>query len=361
MATAAAVSPMARLTAEVVATLPNSRALAWHGDVLYLSCGYDLYAARMISPPFQIRKLASYAPGLRRSITSRFHLTLRLFRDGFHALAVLPCGNLVGAVPGAIVTLRRGEQEFQSTHRIVRGTRPLHITATPDGRVLWGEYFDNAQRSEAHIYQSRDQGSTWEVAHTFPARTIRHVHNILYDQWDDCLWIFTGDYGRECKIIRASRDLRSFDEVVSGNQQCRAVAAVLSAGGIYFTSDTPLERNFIYFLDRNGSIHTLESIPTSSIYGCRNRSGIFFSTMVEPSQVNPSHEVTVVGSSNGADWQQICRWQKDRWPMRLFQYGNALLPDGENETGFLAATTVAVQSSDCVTTIWRTGPERVLS
>ena len=354
MATAPAVSSTARLSAELAATLPKFRALTWHGDLLYLSCGYDLYAARMVSPPFQPRKVATYYPGIRRNLTSRFRLSSRLFRDGFHALAVLPSGNLVGAVPGAIVTLGRGSQRFQVTHRITRGTRPLHIAATPDGRVLWGEYFDNPERSEVYVYQSRDQGLKWEVAHTFPAGSIRHVHNILYDKWEDCLWILTGDYGSECKIIRASRDLPAYAEVVSGNQQCRAVAAVVSAEGIYFASDTPLENNSIYLLERSGRIHTLDTVSSSSIYGCRNRSALFFSTMVEPSNVNLSNQVKVIGSHNGADWQQIAAWRNDRWPMRLFQYGNAFLPDGENTTHFLAATTVAVQDADCVTTIWRT-------
>src|SRR5262249_25895394 len=157
---------------------------------IYLSRGYQLYVTRTVSSDFQLRKIAEYSSGIRRGLTSKFRLSSRLFRDGFHALAVVPSGNLVAAVPGAIVTLRAGESAFQVTHPITRGTRPLHITATPDGRVLWGEYFDNAQRSEVHIYESRDQGISWEVAHTFPARSIRHVHNIVYDRWDDCLWIF---------------------------------------------------------------------------------------------------------------------------------------------------------------------------
>lgn len=356
MATAPAVSPTVRLNAELAATLPNFRALTWHEDLLYLSRGYDLYAARMVSPPFQPRKVATYSPGIRRNLTSRFRLSSRLFRDGFHALAVLPSGNLVGAVPGAIVTLGRGEQEFRITHRITRGTRPLHITATPDGRLFWGEYFDNPERSEVYVYQSRDQGLTWEVAHTFPPGSVRHVHNIVYDLWGDYFWIFTGDHGCECKIIRASHDLASLDEVVAGTQQARAVAAVVAAEGIYYASDTPLERDFIYFLDRRGKIHSVAPIPSSSIYGCHNRSGLFFSTMIEPSKVNLANHVNLLGSNNGADWQQISTWRKDRWPMGLFQYGNAFLPDGENTTHFLAATTVAVQDADCVTTIWRTRP-----
>lgn len=353
MATATAIAARSVLNAEVIATLPNFRALAWQGDRLYVSRGYDLYSARMIGSQLQLRKVATYSPEWRRRISSRAALTSRLFRDGFHALSVLPSGNLVAAVPGAIVTLQRGQTEFQVTHKMARGARPLHIATTTAGRVFWGEYFDNAQRSEVHIFGSGDGGFTWEVAHTFPARSIRHVHNIVHDQWVDCLWIFTGDYGSECKIIRASADLSSLNEVIAGNQQCRAVAAVTSPDGIYFASDTPLEQNYIYLLDRSGKVHQLQSISSSSIYGCRNRNGIFFSTMVEPSGVNRTKNVILVGSPNGADWVQIACWPKDRWSMRFFQYGNAFLPDGDNATDLLATTTIAVRNADRETTIWR--------
>ena len=266
MATAPAIAP-ASLKAELVATLPNCRALAWQGDRLYLSRGYDLYSARMTATPFQWNKVASYSPPWHRRISSAFSLSSRLFRDGFHALSVLPSGNLVAAVPGAIVTLKTGETEFRVTHRIDRGTRPLHIVATPDGRTFWGEYFDNAQRSEVYLFGSQDGGLTWGITHAFPGQSIRHVHNVVCDRWADCLWIFTGDYGSECKIIRASLDFSRVDEIVAGDQQSRAVAAVITKEGIYFSSDTPLEQNFIYLLDRGGKVHKMESISSSSIYG----------------------------------------------------------------------------------------------
>jgi hypothetical protein len=362
MATATAIAARSGLNVEMIAALPNFRVVAWHGDRLYVSRGYDLYSLRMIGSQLQLRKVATYSPGPRRSLSSRFALSSRLFRDGFHALSVLPSGNLVAAVPGAIVTLKAGETEFQVTHKIARGTRPLHIATTPAGRMFWGEYFDNAQRSEVKIFGSHDCGLTWDVAHTFPARSVRHVHNIVYDRWGNCLWIFTGDYGSECKIIRASADLSSLNEVIAGNQQCRAVAAVTDPYGIYFASDTPLEKNYIYLLDRSGKVHRLQSISSSSIYGCRNRNGIFFSTMVEPSDVNRTRNVTLVGSNNGADWEPLASWPKDHWPMRLFQYGNAFLPDGDNTTDLLATTTIAVRGgADCVTTIWRTASKLITS
>lgn len=354
MASARAVVVPSGLKAEVIAMLPNFRALAWHGNRLYVSRGYDLYSARMTASHFQLQKVARYSPEWRRRISSKAALTSRLFRDGFHALSVLPSGNLVAAVPGALAILKAGETEFQVMHKIERGTRPLHIATTPAGRVFWGEYFDNAQRSEVHIFGSSDGGLTWDIAHTFPARSIRHVHNIVYDYWERCLWIFTGDHGSECKIIRASADLSSLDEVMAGSQQCRAVAALTGPEGIYFASDTPLEKNHIYLRDRSGGVHKLESISSSSIYGCRNRNGIFFSTMVEPSNVNRTRNVKLVGSSNGTDWEQVASWPKDHWSMQLFQYGNAFLPNGDNTTDLLAATTIAVRGADCVTTIWRT-------
>ena len=110
----------------------------------------------------------SFRPSWKRKLSVSTSLSARLFRDGFHALAVLPTGDLVAAVPGAIITLRANESEFPSTHKIIRGTRPLHITSVPDGTVFWGEYFDNSSRDEVHIYASTDSGATWSIAYTFP-------------------------------------------------------------------------------------------------------------------------------------------------------------------------------------------------
>jgi hypothetical protein len=297
--------------------------------------------------------VARYEPEWWRILTSSSRLSYRLVRDGFHALAVHPQGNLIAAVPGAIATLRPGENEFDVSHKILRGTRPLHITCTPEGRTYWGEYFDNARRDEVHIYASDDGGLHWGVAHTFARGAIRHVHNIAYDRWRKCLWIFTGDYGKECKILRASPDFAQVDEVIAGDQQARAVAVVVDEGGLLFASDTPLEKNYLYRLDRAGRLKTCCELPSSSIYGCRTRDGMFFSTMIEPSAVNMSRDITVFGSSDGGSWGAVANWRKDRWPMKYFQYGNALLPDGENSTGVLAVTTIAVEGADLETSLWR--------
>ncbi|MBS1850843.1 MAG: hypothetical protein JST79_08020 [Acidobacteria bacterium] len=346
-----------RLRLAQEAVFPGLRALFWAGSRLYASRGYRLLYAEMAQTPIVWRELASFVPSWLRSLTSFTSLTSRLLRDGFHALAVLPAGHMVAAVPGAILSLRAGEREFRRTHRIVRGTRPLHIAATPAGQFFWGEYFDNPARDEVHIYGSQDGGETWSVAYTFPRGAIRHVHNILYDRWEDCLWVLTGDNGPECRILRASCDFRSVETVLAGNQQARAVAAVPAEHGLYFASDTPLEKNSVYFLGRGGEVAPLAPLSSSSIAGCRAGDAMFFSTMVEPSQVNADRHVRLYGSLHGGDWQPLLAWKKDGWPMRFFQYGNAFLPGGENTSGLLALSTIAVQGHDFETSVWRVNTE----
>jgi hypothetical protein len=338
-----------------LARFPGLRALAWSGDVLYASRGYDLLCARVIDPTHKVawEPVAKFRPDWKRRLSVRNRLSARLLRDGFHALAISDAGALIAAVPGGIVTCAPGQSDFRVTHRLTRGTRPLHITAVHGGTIYWGEYFDNAQRDGVHIYASTDQGATWNTAYTFATGAIRHVHNIVYDPWAICLWILTGDYGDECRILRASCDLRQIDTVLQGNQQARAVAAVPMDDGLYFSSDTPLESNFIYRLDRAGRLSQLAPITSSSIYGCRVRHHLFFSTMVEPSEVNRDRNVRIYGGETSGNWQSLLAWPKDLWPMGLFQYGNAFLPDGENRTSYLAVTTVAAKKDDAVTSLYK--------
>jgi hypothetical protein len=340
------------------ARFPKLRALAWDGDHLFASRGYQLLRARIQNPSDRVtwQAVARFRPALRRRLSVNNRLTVRLFRDGFHAVAVLPSGGVVAAVPGAIITLRPNESEFRLTHAITRGTRPLHIAAVPAGAVYWGEYFDNAQRDEVHIYASTDNGATWNTAYTFPKSAIRHVHNIVHDAWANCLWVLTGDYGDECRILRASCDFSQVDTVLQGNQQSRAVALVPTEDGLYFSSDTPLESNHIYRLGREGKLSQLAPISSSSIYGCRVGPQVFFSTMVEPSEVNRDPNVRIYGGHGNNDWRPLLAWQKDRWPMGLFQYGNAFLPDGNNTTPYLAVTTIAVESDDMVTSLYSVCP-----
>jgi hypothetical protein len=166
--------------------------------------------------------------------------------------------------------------------------------------------------------------------------------------------VLTGDYGDECRILRAACDFSRVDIVLQGQQQARAVAAIPTEDALYFSSDTPLESNSVYRLDRNGKLTQLAPISSSSIYGCCVGSKVFFSTMVEPSEVNRDRAVRIYGADVSKDdrWSPLLSWQKDSLPMGLFQYGNAFLPDGNNTTPYLAVTTAAVKSDDMTLSLY---------
>jgi hypothetical protein len=105
-------------------------------------------------------------------------------------------------------------------------------------------------------------------------------------------------------------------------------------------------------LDRGGKLTSLAKLSSSSIYGCRLEQAIFFSTMVEPSAVNRDRHARLYGALNGIDWHPLLSWKKDAWPPRFFQYGNVFLPDGNNTSGVLALSTIAVQPGDLDTSVW---------
>jgi len=122
---------------------------------------------------------------------------------------------------------------------------------------------------------------------------------------------------------------------------------------LYLSTDTPVEKNHVYRIDRAGKVEQVGGLASSSIFGCRVGEVMFFSTMIEPSAVNTVREVQIAGSRDGTNWQVLAGWKKDNLPKRYFQYGNAFLPDGENSTNYLAATTIAVKPDDLVTTLWK--------
>lgn len=342
-------SPRVRL--EPLGRFPGLRVLTWHGGDLYAGCGYHLLRWRSGEGDWQ--PFASFEASGWRRLSSAHRLSARLFRDGYHALVVLPDGNLVVALPGIIGRLPAGTGRVEASFRVPRGTRPLALAATASGYVFWGEYFDNPRRDAVHLYGSADSGRSWQIVHTFPPGSIRHVHSITYDPYGECLWVLTGDEGRECRILRAAQDWSTVTTVIAGDQQARAVSLVPLPEAVYFATDTPMEQNFIYRLRREGHLERLAPIACSSFWSCRVGRVVFFSTTVEPSEVNRDVCSTLYGSADMEHWAACLRWQRDAWPSRFFQYPTILLPSGDNPTDLLAATGLAVREEDQVTHLWR--------
>jgi hypothetical protein len=229
----------------------------------------------------------------------------------------------------------------------------LALAVTASGALFWGEYWSNRERKPVHVYGSLDGGRTWEIVYTFGAGSIRHIHNIIYDRFADCLWVLTGDTDSESRIIRARPDWREVHTVLGGSQQARVVGLVPMSKALYYATDTPWEGNHIYRFERDGAPEPLLAISGSVMQGCRVGEALFFSTAVEPSRVNRCPFSCLYGSADGQSWKELRQWRADLWSGQLFQYGRVLLPRGENGTDILAGTSVGVRRHDNVMHAWR--------
>ena len=261
---------------------------------------------------------------------------IRLNRLGVQSLIPITESIMVIVENNRIYRVNLESGKVEAVFEDFQGRRPLFMCQALNGDLYFGEYYNNASRDPVRIFASRDQGLTFEKVYTFQKNTIRHVHGIFSDSYSGDIWVTTGDTDQESWIWKTGDGFQSLVPIIGGDQQYRAVQLLFSETHVYFGSDTPLERNHLFRLDRKtGSVETLQEIQGSVFYGAKVGDYLFFSTVVEPSSVNQDKNVYLWGSGDGMDWQVINSFRKDLLPEKLFQYGQIRFPIGENQTGNL--------------------------
>jgi hypothetical protein len=261
-----------------------------------------------------------------RGIAAAPRAVARLLRQDVYALVVLGDGARLAIARHGIYRAEPGSTAMTRVYEVWRGSRPLNLAVGGGGRIVFGEYGDNPERREVHVYAS-DDGRRFEVAHTFEPGDVRHVHNLIWDEDLAKYWIFVGDYGREPGIGLMDADLSHLVWVARGSQQARAVSAIVEPDALVFGTDTETERNGIVRLDKvTGEATRLRDIPGTSLYATRFGGLRMISTCVEPSVVNPDRNAALFASVDGESWSEVAAFRKDALPFRYFQFGTIVLP-----------------------------------
>ena len=275
-------------------------------------------------------------------LTSFTKLSRRLFRAGVHHILPIDKSALIIVACKSIFAYDLFDKKFYSINKL-HGSRLLCLCKDYQNRLYYGEYLNNTERRPVSIYCSKDLGRSWTPAFTFDQ--VRHIHGVFYDIYENKIWVTTGDDDKEAGIHVTEDNFRNVEKVVGGTQQLRAVTLLFSKSHVYFGSDTPLEKNFIYRLDRKtGEVERLQEVESSVFWGCKVGENLFFSTAVEPSKVNRCKNACIWASKDGETWKCIAHYRKDIWPMKLFQYGQILFPAGTNTTDILWYTPFATQN-----------------
>lgn len=227
--------------------------------------------------------------------------------------------------------------------------------------IYWGEYGNNPLEGEVNIYRI-DQNLNVSIVYTFPKHSVRHIHNIIFDELKNIFWILTGDNESKSGIYIADENWNRVIPVVIGKQKYRAVIGFPTSNGLIYATDSVNSENFIYeFSLSKKTIVPITSLNGSCIYGCENKEFFFFSTTVEPPEGRNLFDLLSTKLGAGIKSKDVCllaiqkcnmkvysvaQWAKDIYPMKLFQYGAITFPHGQKNLTDLWCYPIACKNVD---------------
>lgn len=249
----------------------------------------------------------------------------RLLRLEISHILALQDGSLLVFFDGRILKVESGR--IKADYSIETCRTPLNVFHdSSNGIIAWGDYVRPREDGHVHIYRSNDQGESWQNCFTFDVGQVRHIHNIVFDEFRNHYWILTGDSDAESGIW-ASEDLSSLVPVLHGRQAYRAVSVIPTADGLIIPTDSELEPNFIQFYSHESEeIKQLHPLAGCALYAGRINDWMFVTTAYEPSPVNRQKRADLWCSRDGSHWRLLASFKKDRLPVKYFRYPVIKIP-----------------------------------
>ena len=258
---------------------------------------------------------------------SRFVLTRRILRAEVTGFIILPNGAHLAIARKGLFIQKSGDNRFEKVFSVQRGSKPLNICISPSGNMYFGEYFQNIEKQEVHIYCSKDNALTWDIAYTFAMGNINHIHGLFFDKYTNRIWVATGDREQECIIGYTEDEFKTFVEVFRGGQEYRTCQLFFYRDFIVFGTDTQYQQNVLKMFDRKSlEIKELQKVQGSVIKGGQVGDVAFISTTVEPSKVNKDKFAHLWVTKDGIHWEERYKAKKDWLPATLFQFGTFEFP-----------------------------------
>jgi len=176
--------------------IPNLRIHTIINDSFVASRGYEIYRS---GNDDEMWKFCNRLPlQYHKQFLSKNRLVSRLSRMGISQIKQIFEDELLICCCGNIFLSDLSFSHFKRVDIPSRFFQLLDrsICVTPE-YIYYGEYFPNLRRKEVDIFRSKD-GLDWEVAYSFPERSIKHVHVLQYDAFSNKIWFSTGDANDEC-------------------------------------------------------------------------------------------------------------------------------------------------------------------
>ena len=325
----------------------------WAGEgSYYLSRRNVLYHSADLRLPFTTVAVIP-APAWKQAV-SGVRLGQRLLR--FMVTNVVPLGSeLFVTFDRSVGVVRDGE--WVELPGLQRPCRVLRAACAIDsvGDLYFGEYVMNDTRREVRMYRYRAGAAALEVAYTFPAGAIRHIHGVYFDTFTGALVCLTGDNHRECRILRTEDGFRTVHTVGEGDETWRAVSVVFDEASMYYGMDAEFRSNHIYRVDRRTFERTSLTEVNGTVYFSKQVGrDLFFTTTAENGSALKAQAAAIWRISPEDGCVEMATFRKDVWHGSLFQFGTVHMPYANASADELYVSVVGVKEDNQTFRIRRT-------
>jgi len=269
-----------------------------------------------------------------KKILSKFRIFRRLFRIDQYTIKVINSNNdLVIINNGNVYHYDGLKKKLTQTLRLRQSKQLLKdsICLTPDNELFFGEYGSNKSRKSVPIYRSKNFGKDWEIVYEIKPGKIRHIHGCYWDNYENKIWILTGDFKGENYLIKSDCDFKEIEWYGDGSQNWRACNLFFTQNEIYWITDSEFQDNYLFKMNREDNVvlktekfpgpvwyikelkdsHYLLGITCENGPGSNNKFGYLYY------------------SSNLKNWFEVSKFKKDFLPKKYFKNGVVSFSDGK--------------------------------
>ncbi|MCF8009192.1 MAG: hypothetical protein K9K32_05455 [Halanaerobiales bacterium] len=205
--------------------------------------------------------------------------------------------------------------------KINKGSKPLKDGITLyDKNLYYGDYWGNKYRIPVFIYKVNLEKFEKELFFVF--KKIRHIHFVQHDKYNPgYLLVGTGDKDTECGIYKINIKNKKTKTIGEGSQQFRAVSIIQAKKYLFWGSDNPNGKNYIYIYDKTKrNVRPVKEIEGPAYYSTVDKNGYYYiATTIENRK---KHKAIIYKSQDdGCTWQEFKKFKKDFWHCKYFGYG----------------------------------------
>lgn len=240
---------------------------------------------------------------------------------------------------------------LEQTGSLTQSRTALHmaIAAPGDDCFLIGEYGRNPEGRSVPIHGSYDGGRSWRRVFEFPPGQARHIHGVYRDPFSDHIWVTTGDFEGECHVVRFDGPkLNNPKFYGDGSQTSRTVALFFAPENIYWIMDSNLERSHLVRMSREtGEMAILDPFPGPVWYAKSLSDGTYLAqTTCERGAGVLTNRAHVFLSKDLENWQEVCSFEHDGWPLGIFKNAVISFATGEQSSRRFYMSMEAIKGMD---------------